>query len=111
MYITHSNTDETIEAEPRPALTIDPQKFEAALDHLELSPEERDAYLDTVWAIIVGIIALGHPVKSEDCCGEPTDPGDCDTAAAKDLVGSMRLITARFHHTTAPHAAAELEDS
>jgi len=69
--IDQSNTDSDLKN--RTTLTLDVARYEKMLKNCDLTEEQRQDFLETIWSIIVGFVDLGfdiHPlqqVTSEEC--------------------------------------------
>jgi hypothetical protein len=71
------NKPETVTT-TRPALTLDVERYEKMLNDCDLTQQQRQEFLATVWSIIVGFVDLGfdiHPLQQADPdrCGQDLD--------------------------------------
>jgi len=71
------NKPETITT-ARPALKLDVERYEKMLNDCDLTEEQRQEFLETIWTIIVGFVDLGydiHPLQqaSSEECGQDLD--------------------------------------
>ncbi len=62
----------------RPALKLDVERYEKMLNDCDLTEEQRQEFLETIWTIIVGFVDLGyeiHPLQQADVdgCGQDLD--------------------------------------
>lgn len=63
-------TDSTSTMEPR-AITLDIELYQSFLDNSDLNEDEREAYLEAIWQVIVGFIDFGLVVKpAQKSCGK-----------------------------------------
>ncbi len=56
----------------RPALKLDVERYEKMLNDCDLTEEQRQEFLETIWTIIVGFVDLGfdiHPLQQADVQG------------------------------------------
>ena len=76
----------------RPALKLDVERYEKMLNDCDLTEEQRQEFLETIWTIIVGFVDLGydiHPLQqatSEDC-GQDLD---LSSFMAENVVSSKK---------------------
>lgn len=73
-FIIRSNEDDKITEEAlelsisqRPSLTLDVSRYQSYLDGANLSCEEKAAYLEALWTMIVCFVELGygiHPLQN-----------------------------------------------
>ena len=62
----------------RPALKLDVARYEDMLKDCDLTEEQRQEFLETIWSIIVGFVDMGfgiHPVQqaASEGCGQELD--------------------------------------
>ncbi len=74
--IDQSKTDSDLNN--RTALKLDVARYEDMLKNCDLTEEQRQEFLETIWSIIVGFVDLGfevHPLQqaSPDGCGQDLD--------------------------------------
>lgn len=63
-------TSSTAKAGPC-ALTLDVELYQSYLDNSDLSADERSAYLEAIWQVIVGFLDFGFAVEPlEKSCGQ-----------------------------------------
>jgi hypothetical protein len=65
-------------ATTRPALKLDVERYEKMLKNCDLTEEQRQDFLETIWSIIVGFVDLGfdiHPLQqaASEGCGQDLD--------------------------------------
>lgn len=73
-------------------ITIDPKRFELYLDDPALSEEQRQEFLEAIFAIVTGFIDLGfgiHPVQQ--ACEQNEIYSEIATLDLADLLESIRL--------------------
>jgi len=76
----------------RPALKLDVERYEEMLKSCDLTEEQRQDFLETIWSIIVGFVDLGfdiHPLQQADPdgCGQDLD---LTSFMASDVVSSKK---------------------
>ncbi|PHR55170.1 MAG: hypothetical protein COA47_14330 [Robiginitomaculum sp.] len=76
-----------------PALTIDWELYGKYLDESDLSDADKQAFIETLWSIVVSFVDLGfgvHPVQqaSGDDWGQEDDLCDLITVNADAVLGS-----------------------
>ena len=74
------NKPETVTT-TRPALKLDVERYEKMLNDCDLTEQQRQDFLETIWTIIVGFVDLGfdiHPVQQavSEGCGQGLDLSD-----------------------------------
>ena len=74
--VDHNKPDAVSTA--RPALKLDVERYEKMLNDCDLTEEQRQDFLETIWSIIVGFVDLGfdiHPLQQvdNDGCGKDLD--------------------------------------
>lgn len=55
----------------RPVITVDVEKYQQYLDGSGLSEDQKEEYLEAMWAVVVAFVELGfgvHPLQ--DVCGD-----------------------------------------
>lgn len=112
--------DETIDDLPvdplgtRPALTLDVALYESYLQDSDLTENQRQEFLETLWSIVVGFVDLGfgiHPLQQTgQGCGQDGntlafDPADVlsSTPTSQRNKNTRRAA----HHTDAAQAKEE----
>jgi len=76
----------------RPALKLDVERYEKMLNDCDLTEEQRQEFLETIWTIIVGFVDLGfdiHPVQQviSDGCGQDLD---LTSFMAENVISSIK---------------------
>lgn len=82
------------ECKVKPALTIDYALYEKHLDECDLTDEQKQEFLETLWSVIVGFVDLGfgvHPLQqaAPNVCGQEID---LTGFMASDVVSSVKSI-------------------
>jgi hypothetical protein len=82
------------ECTTKPALTIDYALYEKYLEDSDLTDEQKQEFLDTLWSIIVGFVDLGfcvHPLQqaAPNVCGQEID---LSGFMASNVVSSLKSI-------------------
>ncbi len=75
------------------ALTLDSSLYEKYLEESDLSEEQKQEFLETLWSIIVGFVDLGfevHPVQqaTSKSCGQENTKGIFSTQNVIDVLKS-----------------------
>lgn len=79
----------------KPVIEIDYARYEQLLDDPDLTPEQRRAFLDAVWNIMVEFVSLGfgvHPLQlahaecSDPACGQVDTDDDHQPILSRDTV-------------------------
>lgn len=90
------------ENRPWPALTIDYELYERMLDESDVSDEEKRAFIEVWWNLIVNFVDLGfgvHPLQQ--ACEQELD---LSTLNLPDVLDSKGLqINSEFNKTTRNH--------
>lgn len=91
------------ECKVKPALTIDYALYEKHLDESDLTDEQKQEFLDTLWSVIVGFVDLGfgvHPLQqgAPSVCGQEID---LSGLMASDVVSSVKSIPKNEFETAA----------
>lgn len=91
------------ECKVKPALTIDYALYEKHLDECDLTDEQKQEFLDTLWSVIVGFVDLGfgvHPLQqaAPNVCGQEID---LSGFMASDVVSSVKSIPTNEFETAA----------
>ena len=75
----------------KPTLLLDIEKYQHHLDHSNLTPEEKEEFLHTIWNMVCEFVALGfnvHPLQ--DLTGDKTaEPSALSTLLQEDMVNSL----------------------
>lgn len=72
----------------KPTLLLDIDKYQHHLDHCNLTPEEQEEFLHTVWNMVCDFVLLGfniHPLQ--ELSGDKT----AETSALPTLMGDTML--------------------
>ncbi len=90
--IIEDPTDRSSELITRPALKLDVERYRKMLDSTDLSEDEKQDFLETVWSIVIGFVDLGfeiHPLQQVDPggCGQEID---LSSFLASDVVSSKK---------------------
>lgn len=79
----------SFDASSRPVLTVDTDKYQALLDEAGFTEQEREAYLQSLWTLVVTFVELGfgvHPLQ--EVCGQDETSDIEALATAFDQVDS-----------------------
>ncbi|MEL6259293.1 MAG: hypothetical protein AAFQ67_09575 [Pseudomonadota bacterium] len=64
-------------------VTVDYERYARFLENADLSEEEKQAFLETLWSVILEFVSLGfgvHPLQQiEEGCGQEIEPGAAPT--------------------------------
>jgi hypothetical protein len=94
----------------RPALTLDVALYQAWLDGAELSDAEREAFLESLWSIMVAFVDLGfgvHPMQqaAPAICGQICE---FDDDANPDVLSSLnKSVPTQFTSAARPQQRIE----
>lgn len=69
-------TNQYTDHKSKPRIEIDYARYEALLDDPSLSAEDRRAFLDVVWNIMVEFVSLGFGVHPLQQCGAACGEGE-----------------------------------
>ena len=91
----------------RPIIEIDYARYEKLLDNPELPEEQRRAFLDALWRIMVEFVSLGygiHPVQQAlEGCGQDQEPNQKAPSGGQSKVClSLSEITHEFESAATP---------
>jgi len=80
---------------PRPALRFDVARYEKMLNECDITEEQRQDYLETLWTVIIGFVDLGfdiHPLQqaTTEACGQDLD---LSTFMASNVIASKKGIS------------------
>ncbi|MEL6369150.1 MAG: hypothetical protein AAFR03_00395 [Pseudomonadota bacterium] len=84
------------------SIRVDVAKYEAYLENADLSPDDREAFLQALWSIVCDFVALGfgvHPLQDavaddpENSCGQFAESG----AVGGDTPGDMLEFGEKLH--------------
>lgn len=87
-----------VEKSTLPALTIDWELYGKYLDESDLSDADKQAFIETLWSIVVSFVDLGfgvHPVQH--VCGQEDDLHELITANAEAVVISKNNSKPEFN--------------
>ncbi|QBK29800.1 hypothetical protein [Roseitalea porphyridii] len=92
--------DKAIPDEPRlparPTLTLDVALYQEYLDDAELSAEQKQEFIETLWNIIVAFVDLGFGIDSVQTVLDEAEHGD-DVGALPTISGSA--LSEKFDHS------------
>ena len=72
-----TNLTEQFEASARPTLTVDLEKYQNYLDDSDMSPSQKQAYLEAIWVVIVSFVEFGFGVHpAQEVCGKGDESVD-----------------------------------
>jgi len=66
----------TFDASAKPFISVDVERYQSYLDDAEMTDEQKEAFLQNMWQIIVGFVELGfgvHPLQ--EVCGKDVKSG------------------------------------
>lgn len=91
MNITAGQRDlkNTFDASASRMLKVDVERYQSYLDGMDMSPAQKEEFLEAVWLIVVGFVELGfevHPVQ--EVCGKLDQNGTQRALGAFDRVSS-----------------------
>ncbi len=90
--------DLTTAAPNQPIVTVDYERYAHYLDGADLTDEQKQEYLQTIWSIIVEFVSLGfgvHPLQHIDnACGESAEQASHTPILTPDMIhsGEFNLI-------------------
>ena len=91
-YTDARNTSEMLEAfsaSARPTLSIDVARYQEYLDGSDLTPEQKEEFLQAVWSIVVTFVELGYGVHPlQEACGKDSDGHDQGPQTARNWLNS-----------------------
>ncbi|KIT16378.1 hypothetical protein [Jannaschia aquimarina] len=74
----------------KPIILVDVEKYQAFLDGWDMTPAEKDEFLQRMWGIIVTFVELGFGVQSQqEVCGKEAEGGSKTATEAFDAVCSV----------------------
>ncbi|MEO1405119.1 MAG: hypothetical protein AAFV54_01340 [Pseudomonadota bacterium] len=73
----------------RRALTLDVERYQRYLDVADIGDDEKRAFIEALWTIIVNFVDLGFEVRPENPCGKLVDIEERATASVSGLVRSV----------------------
>lgn len=75
----------------KPTLILDIEKYQHYLDHCDLTPEEGEEFLQTIWNMVCEFVLLGfnvHPLQ--DLTGDKAaDSAALSTLLSNDMLSSI----------------------
>ena len=82
-------------------ITVDYEKYAHFLDDSELTEQQKQEFLQTLWNIIVEFVSLGfdvHPLQqAKNACGKPEEIASKPAATKANAVKcSHKILTDRF---------------
>lgn len=89
---TPTPTSEQRPRHERPVVRLDVEKYQHYLDESGFSDQEKQAFIETLWTLIVTLVDLGigvHPVQL--ACGQTGNSAPEIGAESGDLVGSAMI--------------------
>lgn len=101
------DTDITQTTTGPPALTIDWDRYGDMLDASDLSDDQKRAFIETLWSIMVSFVDLGfglNPVQK--ACGEPLD---LSSLGADDVLSLEATPKPTFNAASEPPAGCSEE--
>ena len=84
----------SMEAPPSPEIAPDFAKYKAALADMDMTDEQQEEFLRTLWEILSNMVRLGFDVNGFDLCGQlqagfnelaATDSEALDSMQANDM--------------------------
>ena len=98
-----NNLTEQFEASARPTLTVDLEKYQNYLDDSDMSPAQKQAYLEAIWVVIVSFVELGFGVHpAQEVCGQDHESVDLQANQAFNRMRSNREHIVEAGKPTAP---------
>jgi hypothetical protein len=98
------------DASARPVITVDVEKYQALLDGSDLSPEQKEEFLQALWLIVVTFVELGfgvHPLQV--VCGQSEMPGTRRLKDAFNQVDSKKSDNIKPPRESGPPGGLEAE--
>ena len=101
---------ETFSTAARPTLSIDTTKYQNYLDGANLTPEQKDEFLRSMWSIVVTFVELGYGVHPlQEACGKDHKSDGESPAQAADAVLSEDQNIAKPLEKPAPPGKPEVK--
>ena len=101
---------ETFSTAARPTLSIDTTKYQNYLDGANLTPEQKDEFLRSMWSIVVTFVELGYGVHPlQEACGQVHESAGESPTQAADAVSSEHQNTAKPLEKPAPPGTPEVK--
>ena len=83
------NMLEAFSASARPTLSIDVAKYQHYLDESDLTPEQKEEFLQAMFSIVVTFVELGYGVHPlQEACGKDGDTDGSPPVSELDELGS-----------------------
>ena len=112
-YTDGNNTSKMLEAfsaSARPTLSIDVARYQEYLDGSDLTPEQKEEFLQAVWSIVVTFVELGYGVHPlQEACGKDHKSDGESPVQAADAVLSEDQNTAKPLEKPAPPGKPEVK--
>ena len=100
---------EAFSTSSRPALTIDVARYQEYLDGSDLTPEQKEEFLQAVWSIVVTFVELGYGVHPlQEACGKEYEIEVLGPAESPDAVRCEDQNSAKPHEKPAPPGKPEV---
>lgn len=80
------------ERDPTHGLTFDIELYRSQVAELNLTPEQQDEYLHTLWAIIVQFVDLGFPSNSMPPARRNMSTSEAKSAFAKGDISGPHMV-------------------
>jgi len=94
---------------PLSNLTLDVERYDAYLANSDLTEEQKQAFLETLWNIVVSFVDMGFGMDAtQAACGQLLQTAFEDTLRDSDMVKSDTLPNS-FKNTAAPKKDAATE--
>jgi hypothetical protein len=101
---------ETFSKSARRTLTVDVAKYQEYLDHSDMTPAQKEDFLQAVLSIVVTFVDLGFEVRPlEEACGKDGETALPRPKAAFDRVGSKDQRKRKTLKKTGPSGGLEVE--
>ena len=101
---------EAFSASAHPTLSIDVAKYQEYLDGSDLTPEQKEEFLQAVWSIVVTFVELGYGVHPlQEACGKDHECDGESPAQAADAVLSEDQSSAKPLEKPAPPGKPEVK--
>lgn len=93
----------------RPVVTVDYERYAHFLDNSDLTEDQKRAFLQALWSIIVEFVSMGfgvHPVQqAQNACGKPEETAPKPAPARPDAVKcSHKVLASKFVSAAGPKA-------
>lgn len=80
------------DASAKPLVTVDVEKYQSYLNDTDMTPEQKEAFLQDLWAIVVSFVELGfgvHPLQ--EVCGQNEEDGENENHSDSNPVKYEKL--------------------